>query len=88
MPVLSPRELGLCIIACRRLQECGEFLLPDDVLRSYLRRSAVPPASTSEIDAVLRHLDERRRIHATETETGRKWALTDEGRSWLTQTDR
>lgn len=82
---LNARELSLCLAACRLLKDCGEWLCPDDVLRFSLRRAAVPPATTSELDAALRHLDEHRRIHATDTETGRKWALTDEGRSWLSR---
>ena len=84
--MLDERQLEIHRKACAVLKDCGTYLLPEATLRSSMRRAVTPPATTAEVDEALRYLDENRRIHATRNpETGNKWNLTDEGRSWYAQ---
>lgn len=83
--MLTEREMEICRKACAILKDCGEYLLPEDNLRGHMRRAVAPHATTSEVDDCLRHLDEKRRIHAERTEAGVKYTLTDVGRAWYAQ---
>jgi hypothetical protein len=84
MSNITPREILIAstILVC--LREAGDYLVPERTLDQTLRMR-VPGLAQSEFDAQLRRLDSRRHIIAAETDTGRKWKLTAEGRTWLNE---
>lgn len=63
----------------------ADMLLGEDTLRADAARITLPRATTTELDARLRYLDEKRRIAGIRGEVRMQWQLTDAGRLWLTQ---
>ncbi len=67
----------------RALVACGDYPLPETSLREQMGVSVAPPPRTAEIDSSIVWQESQRRIRCIDTETGRKWRVTDLGRDWL-----
>lgn len=65
----------------RILASCGENPLPEKALRDHMELRIAPPARAAEIDQSLAYLESKRRIYASEGETGLLWVITQSGKS-------
>lgn len=69
----------------RTLSNCGNYLLPDSILRDEISLLVVPSPTTGELDNSIGYLDTGRLITGVLAETGKKWKLSDGGRAWLAE---
>jgi hypothetical protein len=81
----TTRQLFLDRALVRALRDCGSYLLPRQALRDTLDIACQPPLRDHEFDDVLNYAAAERRIHATNTEAGPKYQLTETGRAWAEQ---
>ena len=79
----NERQHALDRAVASYLTDCGAYLCPDDTLRASVVASVRPPARAAEITDSVQYLQVERRIHRSNTETGVKWSLTEEGRAWF-----
>lgn len=80
----TPRQISVHRAVLQALANVPEgYLMTEAMLHAEAARMVLPRPSRSEIDAEISHADVIRRIDATSTEEGTKYALSDAGRLWL-----
>ena len=78
----TPRQQFIDRALVRALRDCRGYLLPKQALRDTLDIACQPPLRDDEFDDAINYATAERRIHATNTATGPKFTLTDEGQAW------
>lgn len=83
---MTPREISIerAILTALSAVPPG-MLLGDETLRADAARIVRPRASTVELDARIRALDEKRRIAGIQGDLGMEYEITQAGRLWLAQ---
>lgn len=84
---MDRRELTTDLELLKILQDSGGYLMPESIVLTQAKLAIVPPPFRSDVEKRLRYLDSKGRARPHETETGRKWALTDAGRAFLEEYD-
>lgn len=81
MDTLRTLQLDLALLTALAAMP-ADRLLGEATLRADAARQVTPRATTIELDARIRYLDERRRIAGIHGEHERLWQITDLGRLW------
>jgi len=79
------RSLKLSIL--RALSDCGDYMLPDDVLFSQLRVTVRPPPTTSEIRSALMDLDADQKVIGVREDDLVRWKITAKGSAHLKEAE-
>lgn len=83
----TERQLSVELGVLECLRNAGEYMIQERYLRDEVSLR-VNRMSQAEFDSAVKDIDSRRRATSVETELGRKWKITDEGRAWLQEMGR
>jgi len=81
---MNDREFLILRNLLSALNECGDYLLPQQQLQAEVALST-PRLSATEFDEALANADAKRLVTAIDGERGRKFKLNDHGRAWLAE---